>query len=80
MTGHEDEIVRLAREAAGDEVAFMRGLLALARRDLEQVLDEIRALDEPGSRAVSYEELARLGRRLAVLADLMAGEEEGDDA
>jgi len=74
-SGRQDEILRLARAAAGDEAAFMQGLLALARRDVQEVLDEIRSLDEPGSRTVSYEELAGLGRRLAAAAALVAGEE-----
>lgn len=74
-SGRQDEILRLARAAAGDEATFMHGLLALARRDVQKVLDEIRALDEPGSRTVTYEELAALGRRLAAAAALVAGEE-----
>ena len=44
---------------------------------LQQVLDELRAIDEPNSRAVPpYEELARIGRRLAVVAELLAHEEK----
>ena len=74
-SGRQDEILRLAREAAGDEATFMQGLLALARRDVQEVLDQIRALDEPGSRTIAYEELAVLGRRLAAAAALIAGEE-----
>ena len=74
-SGRQDEILRLARAAAGDEETFMQGLVALARSDVQEVLDEIRVLDEPGSRTVAYEELARLGRRLAAAAALVAGEE-----
>ena len=74
-SGRQDEILRLAREAAGDEAAFMQGLVALARRDVQEVLDEIRSLDEPGSRTVAYEQFAVLGRRLAAAAALVAGEE-----
>jgi len=74
-SGREDEILRLARAAAGDEATFMEGLLALARRDVQEVLDEIRSLDEPGSRTVAYAQLAALGRRLAAAAALLAGEE-----
>ena len=53
----------------------MQGLIALARSDVQEVLDEIRSLDEPGSRTVAYAELAALGRRLAAAAALVAGEE-----
>ena len=76
MSGaRQDELLRLARQAAGDEGTLMHGLLALARRDVQEVLDEIRSLDEPGSRTLAYEELAVLGRRLAAAAALVAGEE-----
>jgi len=76
----EDEILRLVREAAADDVTFIRRVLALAQRDLQAVLDELRALDEPGRRVASYQELARIGARLSAAAALLAEaeEKEGD--
>jgi len=69
-------ILAIVREAAGDDVRFTRAVLAIARRDLQQALDEIQALDEPGRRVASYEELARIGARLSAAAALLAEAEE----
>lgn len=66
----EDEVMRIVREAAGDDQKFMSGLAELARRDVHEALDALRVVDS----GTGYDELARLGRRLASAAGLVAEE------
>jgi hypothetical protein len=68
----QEELMALVRRTQDDEAAFMAGLVALARQDVQDTLDELRAADS----GTSYEELARLGRRLASAAALVAEERE----
>jgi hypothetical protein len=68
----QDELLRIVRQTEGDEDAFMAALVELARRDVQDALDEIRTADT----GTSYEELAALGRRLASAAGLVAAESE----
>jgi hypothetical protein len=66
------EIVEIVRRTRGNDDASEAALVELAKRDVLETLDALlRAADSgtPGSlRAVSYAELAELGRRLAASA------------
>lgn len=70
----EDELLALILRARRDDEAFMTCLLELARRDVQEVLDEVRAAAFPSAseRVAAYEALARLGRRFAASAALVA--------
>lgn len=74
----EDEVWALVPRARGDDAVFMAGLVEIARRDVQEALDALCGAAEIGRRALAYEELTALGRRLATAAALVAGEEEGD--
>ncbi len=68
----QDELLRIARQTEGDGDGFMAALVELARRDVQEALDQIRTADT----ATTYQELAALGRRLASAAGLVAAESE----
>lgn len=77
MAGREDEIMEIVRRARGDDEAFMAGLIELARKDVQDVLDALQVVGTgtASERVMTYEKLAALGRRLAAAAALVAGEE-----
>lgn len=54
----QNELLRIVRQTEGDEDAFMAALVELARQDVQDALDEIRA----AGTSTTYQELAALGR------------------